>query len=168
MPSSKKDKKEKKPGDVQIQNRRARFDYEILHSVEAGLVLKGSEVKSLSLGRANLSDSYCRVTGGEAFLINFDIEPYTDASYNGHERRRDRKLLLHKREIASLFKDSEEKGLALVPLKVYFNHGKAKIEVATGRGKKNYDKREAITERETKRQMQRDLADHRRSGKISD
>lgn len=168
MPGSKKDKKDKKSGDVSIQNRRARYDYEIMRTVEAGLVLKGSEVKSLSLGRANLSDAYCRISGGEAYLINFDIEPYTDASYNGHERRRDRKLLLHKKEISNLFKDSEEKGLALVPLKIYFSHGKAKAEIATGRGKKNYDKRDAIADRETKRQLQKDLADHRRSGRISD
>ncbi len=166
MPGSKNNKKEKNSGNHSIQSRRARYDYEILRTIEAGLVLKGSEVKSLANGRANLSDAYCRIVGGEAFLINFDVEPYTDASYNGHERRRDRKLLLHKKEIDGLFKDSEERGLALVPLKVYFSHGKAKVEIGIGRGKKNYDKRDAIAERESQRQLQKDLASHRKSGRF--
>lgn len=167
MPGSKSSKKDGSKEARQIQNRRARFDYEILRSFEAGMVLAGSEVKSIFLGRANLSDAYCRIVNGEVFLLNFDIEPYEHASYLGHERRRDRKLLLHRREIGEMFKDSEEKGYALVPLKVYFSHGKAKVEIGVGRGKKQYDKREAIAGREAKRSMERDLAEHRRQGKIS-
>lgn len=168
MPDSKKGKNAAKTEFHSINNRKARHDYEIIRSVEAGIVLKGSEVKSVASGRANLSDSYCRVSNHEVFLINLDVEPYEHASYNGHERRRDRKLLLHKKEIDGLFKDSEEKGLSLVPLKIYFSHGKAKVEIAVGRGKKNYDKREAIAERESDRNLQRILKEHRKTGKFSD
>lgn len=165
MPSAKSNKNADRKEPRQIQNRRARYDYEILKTFEAGIALAGSEVKSVFLGRANLSDAYCRIKSGEVFLHNLDIEPYEFAGYQGHERRRDRKLLLHRKEIGELFKDSEERGLTLVPLRLYFAHGKVKVEVAVGRGKKSYDKRDAIASREAKRAVEKTLAEHRRTGR---
>ena len=154
---SKKDKgKKEAKGPAHIQNRKARYDYEIVDSHEAGMVLQGSELKSLYLGRANLTDSYVRVVGSELWVINLDIEPYTHSSHYQHERRRDRKLLMHRKEIELLHRKAQEKGFALIPLRIYFNdRGRAKVEVGLGRGKKQYDKREAIAERETKREIER-------------
>lgn len=142
----------------QIQNRRARHEYEILRTVEAGLVLVGSEVKSIFLGRAHLSDTYCRLSGGEAFLVNFDIEPYEHSPVFAHERKRDRKLLLHRKEIEDLERESLEKGLTLIPLRVYFSHGRAKVEIGIGRGRKLYDKRQKIAEQDANRNLARELA----------
>jgi SsrA-binding protein len=139
----------------QIQNRRARFDYAIEDTVEAGIALIGSEVKSVFLGRAHLTDAFCRVINGEMWLLNFDIEPYEHASHFGHDRRRDRKLLLHRRQIEVLARKAQEKGLALVPLRVYFNRGRVKVEVALARGKAQYDKRVKISEQDTRREIER-------------
>ncbi len=146
-------------GPATINNRKAGFDYFFVDNVEAGLVLVGSEVKSLYLGRANLTDAYCRVVGGEMWLFNLDIEPYDKASHFGHERRRDRKLLLHRKEIDVLERKAQEKGLALVPTKIYFKGGKAKVNIALAQGKKAYDKRESIKEKDQRRAMQRGLED---------
>lgn len=138
-----------------IENRKARHDYEIFDTFEAGLVLVGSEVKSLFAGRANLTDAYVKVVGGEAWVHEFDIEPYPQAAHFKPERRRDRKLLLHKKEIATIDRKSQEKGFTLVPLKVYFKDGKAKLLFGLARGKKQYDKREQLKKDETRREMER-------------
>lgn len=153
---AKKGGKEQRPDAPRvIQNRRARFDYEFLDTYEAGLVLAGSEVKSLWLGRANLTDAYCLVKNGELWVLNLDIEPYEFSSHFQPERRRDRKMLLHRREIETIARRSQEKGLTIIPSKIYFNHGKAKIEIALARGKKQYDKREQIAKDEMRRDMER-------------
>ncbi|MCA0361769.1 MAG: SsrA-binding protein SmpB [Armatimonadetes bacterium] len=146
-----------KKGPATIQNRKAGFDYHFEEVHEAGIALVGSEVKSLFLGRANLTDAYCQVSSGELWLFNLDIEPYEFANAFGHERRRKRKLLMHKKEIEQLRRKTEEKGFSLIPAKIYFKEGKCKVSVAVARGKKQYDKRESIKERDEKRAMDRDL-----------
>lgn len=138
-------------------NRKARYNYEIFDTFEAGLVLMGSEVKSLRAGQANFADSYGHIRAGEAYLVGFNIAPYTFARDGGHEADRTRKLLLHRREIDRIRAALDEKGLTLVPLAVYFRAGKAKIELGLGRGKRAYDKRQSIKERDTKREMQREM-----------
>lgn len=138
-----------------IQNRRARFDYHFVESVEAGIALAGSEVKSIYLGRAHLTDAYCRVVNGEMYLLNFDVEPYEMASHFQPERRRDRKLLLHRREIDNLERKTKEKGYTLIPSRVYFKNGKVKVEVALARGKAEYDKRDKIAKDEARRELER-------------
>lgn len=152
---AKKNKKDSK-APASVQNRKARYDYAILEDVEAGLVLQGSEVKSLYLGKANLTDSYCRVVRGEMFLFQMDIEPYEKSAVFGHERRRDRKLLLNRKEIDTLERKSLEKGLTIIPLGVYFNErGRAKVRIGLGRGKAHHDKRDQIAKDETRREMDR-------------
>lgn len=136
-------------------NRKARHDYEILDRFEAGIVLVGSEVKSLRLGRANLKDSFARIEKGEVFLVNAHISPYEAASRFGHEPERARKLLLHRAEIDKLAGKVNERGLTLVPLRIYFKDGRAKVELGLGRGRKSYDKREAIKRREMERETDR-------------
>ena len=138
-----------------ISNRRARFEYEILDSYEAGIVLKGSEVKSLRAGKANLQDSYALVKNGEVWLLNMHISPYEQANQFNHDPIRTRKLLLNKNEIAKLQVKTNEKGLALVPLKLYFKKGNAKIQLGIAKGKKLHDKRESIKERDVEREMRR-------------
>lgn len=140
---------------IVTQNRKARHDYEILETWEAGLVLQGTEVKSLRLGNANLKDSYARVQNGEVLLYNFHISPYEKESHFNHNPLRVRKLLLHRKEIRKLNGRVEEKGLTLAALKVYFKAGKAKVELGLARGKKLYDKREDIAKRDMKREMSR-------------
>ncbi|MES1227126.1 MAG: SsrA-binding protein SmpB [Armatimonadota bacterium] len=142
-------------GPATITNRRAGFDYHFEDEIEAGIVLVGSEVKSLYLGRANLTDSFCKIIDGEAWLMNMDVEPYAQASHFGHERRRDRKLLLHRRELDTLKRKTLEKGLALIPTKVYFVKGKVKVRVCLARGKQSHDKRESIKEKDMDKQMRR-------------
>ncbi len=137
------------------ENRKARHDYEIFETYEAGLVLTGSEVKSLRVGRANLKDSYARVDRGEAFLLNAHISAYAAASQFGHEPERNRKLLLHRAEIDKLTAKAQERGLTIVPLKLYFKNGRAKVLLGVGRGRKAYDKREAIKRREVDRETDR-------------
>lgn len=137
-----------------IQNRRARFDYHFIETYEAGVVLAGSEVKSLYLGRAHLTDAYCRIQGGELFLMNLDIEPYEKAAHFQPDRRRDRKLLMHRKEIDTLDRKSQEKGLAIIPSRIYFKNGRVKVEVALARGKAQYDKRDKIAKDEARREAQ--------------
>jgi SsrA-binding protein len=137
------------------QNRKARYDYFIEDELEAGLVLKGTEVKSLRLGKANLKDAYARVKDGEVYVYQMHIGPYPFAYYDNHDPLRPRKLLLHKREIKRLYGKVNEKGFTLVPLKIYFKDGKVKITLALVRGKRKYDKREAIRRRDEKREMER-------------
>ena len=138
-------------------NRKARHEYEILDSFEAGLSLVGSEVKSLREGKANLKDSYAIPVRGEIILYNTHIAPYEKTGYMGHEPERPRRLLLHEKEIHKLTSMTQEKGLTLIPLKLYFKGKYAKVELAVCRGKRQYDKRAAIIERETKRNMEREF-----------
>ncbi len=138
-------------------NRKARFDYFIEETFEAGLVLVGSEVKSLREGKAHLKDSYGSIRKGEAFLLKAHISPYAAASGLNHEPERTRKLLLHQREIQRLTGKVKERGLTLVPLKLYFKNGRAKVELALARGKKMYDKRDTIRRKETRREVERSL-----------
>jgi len=137
------------------QNRRARHDYEILDTIEAGIVLVGPEVKSLREGRANLSDAYATVRDGELWLVGAHISPYAQAARDNPDPKRDRKLLLHRAEIARLAGRVAERGLTLVPLSLYFKNGRAKVELALARGKRTIDKRESIRRREQEREIDR-------------
>jgi SsrA-binding protein len=140
---------------VVATNRRARFDYEILERLEAGIALTGSEVKSLRQGKASLSESFARVQEGEAWLENMHIPPYDQGEKRGYDPRRRRKLLLHRAEIDRLVGKTAERGLTLVPIRVYFSHGLAKVELGMGRGKRAYEKRQAVLEREHRREIER-------------
>jgi SsrA-binding protein len=141
---------------VIAENRRARFDYAIEDDIECGLVLMGSEVKSLRQGQANIAESYASVEDGELWLINSYIAPYEPARTWGHEERRKRKLLVSKRELARLWNASQRQGMTLVPLVLYFNHrGIAKIKIGVAKGKKTVDKRETQKQRDWQRQKQR-------------
>lgn len=137
------------------ENRKARHDYFIVDQVEAGMVLLGTEVKSLREGRANLKDAYARIKNGEAFLHQMHISPYTHAYYGNHDPLRTRKLLLHKREIKKLTGKVNEKGHSLIPLRVYFKEGKVKVLIALAKGKRMYDKRESIKQRDRQRDLDR-------------
>jgi len=138
-------------------NRKARHDYFIEETYEAGLVLRGSEVKSLRDGKAHLKDSYARILKGEAFLLNAYISPYPAANQFNHEPDRTRKLLLHKQEIRRLTGRVKERGLTLIPLRLYFRDGKAKVELGLARGKKLYDKRETLRKKAAQREVERSL-----------
>jgi SsrA-binding protein len=148
-------------------NRKARFDYTIEEKYEAGIILTGGEVKSLRDGRANLKDSYGRVDKGQLFLLNTHISDYKPAHYLNGDPTRTRKLLMHKKEILRLMGKVQEQGLTLIPLRLYFKGGRAKVELALARGKKVYDKRETIREREVRRDiargMQRNLREKTRN-----
>ena len=156
-----KKKKSKGPsGQTAAQNRKARHDYHILETLEAGLILKGSEVKSLRGGRASIGEAYADVKNGEVFLRNAYIPEFEGAHIVSHKPRADRKLLLHKREIAKLWDATQRKGMTVVPLSIYFNdRGLAKAEIAIAEGKKHYDKREAQKTRDWNRQKQRLIRD---------
>lgn len=143
-----------KPRDL-VSNRKAFHDYEILETYEAGLVLMGSEVKSLRAGQGNLQDAYVLISGRDVILKNASIAPYAEAAMFGHEERRERKLLLHKREISKLIKASQDKGITIVPLAIYLKGGFIKVKIGVARGKKSYDKRASIKEREAKRSVDR-------------
>jgi SsrA-binding protein len=138
-------------------NRRARHDYTIEDTVEAGLVLTGTEVKSLRAGRASLVDGFGQITDGEAWLHGVHIPVYTQGTWTNHEPRRVRKLLLHRKEIDKLASSVSERGLTLVPLSLYFSDGKAKIELGLGRGKRTYDKRQDLAKRDAAREVERAL-----------
>ncbi len=144
-------------------NRKAHFHYEILEKLEAGLSLLGSEVKSLREGKANLADSYAMIHNNEVFLYNCHINPYKNSGQFNHEPMRSRKLLLHRSEITKLIVKTQEKGLTLIPLKLYFKKGKAKVELGVAKGKKIYDKRETIKRRETDRDMEKAMKRGRRN-----
>jgi SsrA-binding protein len=139
------------------ENRRARHDYELLERFEAGIVLTGTEVKSLRQGRATLQQAYADVRDGEVWLVGANIAAYEQGSTGAHEPDRDRKLLLHSREIASLIGKVKEKGLTLVPLRLYFKNGRVKVELALARGKERRDKRRDIARRDADRQIERAL-----------
>ncbi|MDP9295537.1 MAG: SsrA-binding protein SmpB [Actinomycetota bacterium] len=138
-------------------NRRARFDYEILERLEAGIVLTGSEVKSLRAGRASLTESFARVRDGEVWLENMHIPPYEQGEKRGYDPRRTRKLLLKRRQIERLIGKTAQRGLALVPIRLYFSHGLAKLEIGLGKGKRQFEKRQSIAEREMRREAERSL-----------
>ena len=140
------------------QNRRARHDYHIDDTFEAGLVLSGTEVKSLREGRASLVDGYAAVKDGEVWLHNVHIPEYTQGTWTNHEPRRSRKLLLHREQIRKLNSKTQETGLTIIPLALYFKDGYAKVEIGVARGKKSYDKRHSIAEREAKRDAARAMA----------
>ena len=144
------------------QNKKARHDYHIEDVVEAGLVLTGTEVKSLRLGRASLVDAYAIQRGDELWLQGMHIPEYTHGTWTNHEPRRTRKLLLHRSEIEKLIRAVDQHGVSLIPLSLYFKDGYAKIELATGRGKKAYDKRQAIAKRDADREARRALAERNR------
>ena len=137
-------------------NRKARFDFSIEDEYEAGVVLKGTEVKSLRLGKVNLKDSYARIKDGEVFVYQMHIGPYPFAYYENHDPLRTRKLLLHKQEIKRINAKVNEKGHTLVPLKIYFKAGKVKMSIALAKGKRQYDKRESIKRRDQQRELARE------------
>lgn len=139
-----------------VTNRKALHEYFVIDRFETGIALKGTEVKSLRQGTANLQDGYAMIRKGEIWLIGMHISPFEKGNINNHDPKRDRKLLLHKREIRRLIGKVTEKGLTLIPLRIYFKHNIAKIELGLARGKKSYDKREAIKKREVERQMRRE------------
>ena len=143
-----------KAKDINIQNKKARFNYEISDTFTAGMVLTGTEIKSIRAGKASLVDSYCIVDNGEGWVKGVNIAEYFYGSYNNHAARRDRKLLLNKKEIAKLAKAAEDVGFTIVPLKLFVNErGLAKLLIGIGRGRKAYDKRQAIRERDDKREL---------------
>ena len=154
---AKKKKRKAAPGDV-ATNRQAGFRFNLLEKLEAGIVLQGSEVKSLRNGAVQLKDAYADVTGGEVWLRNMHIAPYKPAREN-HDPERPRKLLLHKREIERLIGKTAEKGLTIVPTRVYFKGPRAKVELAVAKGKDLYDKRRSIKERDERREMQRAMSE---------
>ena len=139
-------------------NRKARYNYRIGETVEAGLALEGSEVKALREGRCNLDEAFARIRGGEVWLYNLHIGPYKQAGPFGHDPRRARKLLLHRREIDRFLGRAVERGMTLVPLAVYFKRGWAKVQLAVARGKREFDKREDLKKRDHQRQIERELA----------
>jgi len=153
MPATKKSESNNK---LVARNKRARFDYVLFDRLEAGLALVGTEVKSLRDGRANLSDSYARISEqGEIFIHNLDIPAYSHGTYNNHEPKRPRKLLLHKREIHKLKPKLQEKGLTLIPTKLYFRNGYAKLEIALASGKRKGDKRQDLKKTDDRKEIAR-------------
>ncbi len=142
-------------GKIIAVNKKARHDYEILETYEAGIALSGTEVKSLRAGRVNLKDSFARIENGELFLYNVHINEYEMGNRFNHDPTRIRKLLMHKREIMRLFGTVREKGLALIPLKLYFSGDKVKVELALARGKRAYDKRESQAKKDAQREMEK-------------
>ena len=143
------------PGDrTAASNRRARHDYQILETMEAGIQLTGSEVKSLRAGRASLTEAYGQIRDGEAWLEGMHIPPYEQGVTKGYDPIRPRKLLLHRREIDRLFGKVKQQGLAMVPMRVYFTHGIAKLELGLGKGKREYEKRQSIAKRDSEREME--------------
>ena len=142
---------------VIARNRKARFDYELLDNYEAGLALRGSEIKSIRAGQISIKEAFVRTDGQDAWLVNAHIAPYDPASGENHEPTRERKLLLHRKEIGDLWDQVRRKGLTIVPTQVYLKDGRAKVEIAVARGKHRYDKRRDIAKRDAQREMERSL-----------
>ncbi len=140
-----------------VTNRKARYDYHFMDTWEAGIVLTGTEVKSLRQGKINLTDSFAAVDNGEVYLYNVHVSPYEQGSHFNHEPTRRRKLLLHRSEIRKLIGRVVEKGLTLIPTRVYFKRGRAKVEIALAKGKRDYDRRRTIADRDARRDMERTL-----------
>ncbi|NGX57475.1 MAG: SsrA-binding protein [Chlamydiae bacterium] len=143
-----------------VSNRRAFHDYEILETFEAGIVLKGTEIKSLRSGGGGLQEAYVKVLSNELWLVGASIAPYKFGNIQNHEEKRDRKLLMHKKEIQRLKQATQEKGLTIVALSIFLKSGRAKLKLALAKGKKSYDKRSAIKERDDKRRIDRMMKDH--------
>ncbi|MCC6904752.1 MAG: SsrA-binding protein SmpB [Anaerolineae bacterium] len=143
-------------------NRRARHEYFIQDTLETGLVLVGSEIKSIRAGKVSISDAYATIREGEMWVLNMNISSYDPASSENHDPLRPRKLLLHRREIARWGMMVQQKGFTIVPLRLYFRRGRAKLEIGLARGKRQYDKREAMAERDSRRQIDRAISDHRK------
>ncbi len=160
--AAKKASEAKDSGGTLVVNRRAAYDYFIEDRLEAGMSLTGTEIKSLRGGHANIREAYARIEGGEAWLWNAHISPYEGGNRLNHEPMRRRKLLLHRRQIAQLAGIAKRPGYTLVPLRIYLKHNRAKLEIGVARGKKSYDKRDAIAERDARRDVERALADRRR------
>lgn len=141
---------------IVIKNKRATFDYELLDKFTAGIVLVGTEIKSIRIGKASLSEAYCSMINGELWIINMHIAEYFYGSYNNHTIRRDRKLLLNKKELKKIDRKTKETGLTIIPTRLYFNErGFAKVRIALAKGKKQYDKRQALREKDDNRQLDR-------------
>ena len=151
------------PIKIVADNRKARHDYHVHESYEAGIVLTGTEVKSLRAGKANLKDAYARIENLELILHNMHISPYDAGNRFNHEPLRNRKLLMHRSEIDKLIGKTQEKGYTLVPLKLYFTHGIAKVQIGLVTGKKNYDKRQDMAERDAKREMDREFRERQKA-----
>ncbi|WP_246942551.1 SsrA-binding protein SmpB [Bacillus pinisoli] len=149
-------------GKVVAQNKKANHDYFIEETYEAGIVLQGTEIKSIRAGKINLRDSFARIQKGEVFLYNAHVSPYEQGNRFNHEPLRTRKLLLHKKQIAKLIGETKEAGVTLVPLKVYLKNGFAKVLIGLGKGKKNYDKREDLKKKEAKRDIERAFRDRQK------
>lgn len=149
-------------GKVVAQNKKAFHDYFIEDTYEAGIVLQGTEIKSIRAGRCNLKDAYARIQNGEAFLYGMHVSPYEQGNRYNHDPLRERKLLLNKREIVKLYGDTKEAGYSLVPLKVYLKNGYAKVLIGLAKGKKNYDKRESLKKKEAKREVERAFREHQK------
>jgi SsrA-binding protein len=147
--------KKEKAREPDFDNRRARFEYEKLESLEVGIALMGTEIKSIRTGNVSISEAYARVRDGELWLVNFSIPPYKEASFFNHEPNRPRKLLLHRAQLDRLMARAAEKGLTLVPLRMYFKAGKVKVELGLMKGKKIWDKRRTIADRDAKRDLAR-------------
>ncbi len=148
---------------VVASNRRARHDYDVLETLEAGIALVGTEVKSLRAGQVQLKDAYAKVEGGELWLLNAHVAPYSQADgFGGHDPERPRKLLVHREEVKELAEQSQQQALAIVPLSLYFKDGRVKVELALARGRRRYDKRNAIAERDAQREADRAVARARR------
>jgi len=145
-------------------NKKARFEYELIEEIEAGIELRGTEVKSLRLGQVNFKDSYATIKDGEAFLYNLHISPYEQGNLFNHDPLRIKRLLLHKHEIKRLNGKIQEKGLTLVPTKIYLKNGRIKLELGLGKGKKVFDKRREIARRDEQRELQREFKEKRKFG----
>lgn len=142
---------------IEINNRKAKFDYQVFDTYEAGIVLTGTEIKSIRQGNCNIKDSYVIIKNNEAYVINMHISPYEEGNIFNHEETRTRKLLLHKKEILKLNDKLKISGYTIVPLKIYFNKNKAKMLIGLAKGKKNYDKRESLKEKDMKREMEKQI-----------
>jgi SsrA-binding protein len=148
---------------VVASNRRARHDYDVLETLEAGIALVGTEVKSLRAGQVQLKDAYAKVEGGELWLLNAHVAPYGQADgFGGHDPERPRKLLVHREEVEELAEQTQQRALSIVPLSLYFKDGRVKVELAVARGRRRYDKRQAIAERDAQREADRAVAQARR------
>lgn len=145
---------------VIANNKKAAFDYFLLDRFEAGIVLKGTEIKSVRAGKVNIKDSYARIRGTEMFLVNMHIAKYDHGNIHNHDETRSRKLLLHKKEIIKIARKVKEESLSVVPVKVYMDRGLCKLEIALAKGKKNYDKRQVLKEKESKRRIEKSLKEH--------
>ncbi|MGA1598313.1 MAG: SsrA-binding protein SmpB [bacterium] len=148
---------------ILVTNRRARFDYEVLQTIEAGIELRGTEVKSIREGKVNLTEGYCRVGEDlQAYLLNVHVSPYDFGNRHNHDPLRERRLLLHRQEIRRLYGQVREQGLTLIPLKLYLKKGKVKLELGLVRGKRQHDKRETMKKRDAQREIERVLSDRRK------